>query len=346
MKQKILILAALAMILPANARNYRSYEERANHFITLSLGGGESNTLSSQAGLADVPKVTDALGADALLGLGYEIRFRKVFIGLQAQLDYDLTRQKIGYFEETRDGYADLVYGSDGSRQIVSYKYMYDAYTESQSHLQGSGQLHVGGNIGKYAYLMAGAKFSASFNSGYFADVMLSTTKIYTGVMAPTIGNLSDKDGAYSSHLVNPKPNYHYTDPEEDKNALRANPFRFKVSPLIEAGVRLRVPSNSGRVGMRLGVYAEWALPIMNKNIQGANLIVYDEIERNIADGHPIVPESRRLLDERLRINSILNTNVIVRDNILSLTQLTVGIKWTVLFNVTAPRHFCVLCED
>lgn len=347
MKKTILVLAAMAMMLSAQARNYRSYEERANHFITFSLGAGECNTLSSQAGLKNMPKVTDKLGADALFGIGYELRYRKFIFGLQAQLDYDLTRQSISHFEEDRAGYADNVISSIGTRENVTYRFMYNSYIESQNHLQGAGQLYLGGNLGHYAYLLVGAKFSASFYSGYHADILLSTTKIYDNVMAPIIDNLSDKDGAYSSHFVNPKPSYQYTDPDPDNNALRANPFRFKVSPLVEAGARLRIPSQSGRVGMRLGVYAEWAMPIMNSNLQGANLIVYDELESHrLADGRIVIPETRAKLDERLRINSILNTNVINRSSFLSLTQLTVGIKWTILFNVTAPRHFCVLCED
>ena len=126
---------------------------------------------------------------------------------------------------------------------------------------------------------MAGAKFSASFSANYYADVKLSTTKIYTGVMAPIVGSPSNINGAYVSHWVNPKPSYTYSDPQVEKDGLKANPFRLKVSPLVEAGVRLRVPSSSGRVGMRLGIYAEWALPIQSNTIQGANLIVYDYLE-------------------------------------------------------------------
>ena len=348
MKKATLILVALAMMLSATARNYRSYDERANHFITLSLAAGESNTFSSQAGLKDVPLVKDAIGADALLGVGYEIRYRKVFLGLQAQLDYDLTRQRIDYFMHDRPGYIDNLISSAGTRAQIEYRYMYDAYTECQNHLQASGQFHIGGNIGHYVYLMAGAKFSASFSANYYADVKLSTTKIYTGVMAPIVGSPSNINGVYVSHWVNPKPSYTYSDPQVEKDGLKANPFRLKVSPLVEAGVRLRVPSSSGRVGMRLGIYAEWALPIQSNTIQGANLIVYDYLEsfKDNQTGLNTIPGSVNQLDERLLINSILNTNIINRKDILSLTQFSVGIKWTVLFNVTAPRHFCVLCED
>lgn len=348
--RKYILLASIfaGLCCTAEARNYRSYDERANHFITLSLGAGESNTLSQQEAGTTLPKVTDALGADALLGAGYELRYHGFILGLQAQLDYDLTRQSLGYFSDTRTGYIDNVYGSDGIRQTdLSYIYMYDSYVEAQNHLQGSGQLYVGGNLGRYVYLLAGAKFSSSFYSGYHTNIMLSTTKVYKDVIDNVVGTLSDRDGAYSTHSLTPRPSYHYTDPAEDANALRANPFRFKVSPMVEVGARLPVTSFSGRVGMRLGVYAEWAIPVMNSSSAvGSNLVVYDQLEARRHEGFVVIPESREKLDQLILTNSILNTNLISHASPLSLTQLTVGIKWTVLFNVTAPKHFCIICED
>lgn len=347
MKKTILLLVAAMMVISVEARNYRSFDERANHFITLSLGAGENNTLTSQKGLENVPKVTDILGADALFGLGYELRFHKVFVGLQAQLDYDLTRQSLSYFEETRKGYIDNVVGSDGIRQEnISYRYMYDSYQEAQNHLQGSGQLCVGGNVGQHVYVLAGAKFSASVRSGYHANIMLSTTKIYNDALAPEVDKLSDKDGAYGTHLMDPKPSHLYSDPQEDDSYLTANPFRFKVSPIIEVGARIRIPSASGRVGMRVGAYAEWAIPVMGSTEQGSNLVVYDHLEYFKHGGYTVIPNTRQYMDELIKVNSVLNTTNISRANALSLTQLTVGVKCTLLFNVTAPKHFCILCDD
>ena len=62
---------------------------RVNHYLALSLGGGESNTFTSIADNAS----KDQAGGNALFNIAYELRKDRFFFGLGAGIDYHYTRQ-------------------------------------------------------------------------------------------------------------------------------------------------------------------------------------------------------------------------------------------------------------
>ena len=135
--------------------------------------------------------------------------------------------------------------------------------------------------------------------------------------------------------------------------------YQFLLSPSLEFGARLRIPSYSGRIGMRLGVFAEWGVPI-NLNTRTMEIVDYSVIHSNIVqrdylqdaannvrvDVVGVEVPTKEALQKGLIVNSVLHSNLINHAGALAITQFTFGIKWTILFNVTAPRHYCVICED
>ena len=342
--------------MSAEAKKHYTYSTRPNHFITMSVAGGYSSFIDIESPVASNNGIslTKLPGAATIGSIGYEMRYRRWILGLNANIDYTLSRHSIAHFSQTFDNYVDNVPSIstnwngqtmqyiDRGYSPLSYTYDYYDYVESQQTMHVSAHLYSGANIGQYCYALVGVRFSLPLKSTCKAGFNLSTIKVYPNTNTPQsqYGNQSNI-------------RYEITNPNGSGNI-----YKYMLSPSVEFGARLRIPSNSGRVGMRLGVFAEWGIPLeVNKNM--LDLIDYSIIHSNVVTKQYLqnlpndwvnvtgveVPDKQQL-ESGLIVNSVLNTNLINHAGALSITQLTIGIKWTILFNVTAPRHYCVICED
>ena len=117
----LLLILSTAVGLQAGGRKF--VQNPVNHFITISLGGGEGNTLSA----FQIPNSKDLIGADALFGIGYELRKNKFFFGFGAQADFDLTRQRLGDFVgyDSNGGWR-----RDFENDAHVYSYRYSNFTD------------------------------------------------------------------------------------------------------------------------------------------------------------------------------------------------------------------------
>lgn len=355
----IVLCLVFVGIIPGEAKKHYTYSTRPNHFITMSLAGGYSSVISSRSPIAEASTIslTSLPGAATIGSIGYEMRYRRWILGLNANFDYTLSRHGISHFTQKFDGYVDDVQTTlnvwdsknqqfttiDYGYSPLSYVYDYYDYVESQQTLHISAHLYTGANIGHYCYGLVGVRFSSPLQTACKAKFNLSTLKVYPNTNTPEsqYGNGSD----ISYEVSNPN----------GSSML----YQFLLSPSLEFGARLRIPSYSGRVGMRLGVFAEWGIP-MNLNTHTMDIVDYSVIHSNIVqrdylqdpannvrvDVVGIEVPTKEALQNGLKVNSVLHSNLINHTGALAITQFTFGIKWTILFNVTAPRHYCVICED
>ena len=355
----IIMCLTFVVTLPAEAKKHYTYSTRPNHFITMSVAGGYSSFIDTKSPIAinnDI-SLTNLPGAAAIGSIGYEMRYRRWILGLNANIDYTMSRHGISHFTQQ---FSDYVDNEPTISQIMinqtlntinmgysplTFIYDYYDYVEAQKTMHVSAHLYSGANIGQYCYALLGVRFSLPLLSNCNAGFNLSTIKVYPNTNTPQAqyGNQSN----ISYKIKNPNGS--------------GNIYQYLLSPSLEFGARLRIPSNSGRVGMRLGVFAEWGIPL-NVSNKMMDLIDYSVIHSQVVakqylqnpsdpvngwvDVIGVEVPSAEVLQKNLIVNSVLNTNLINRVGALSLTQLSVGIKWTILFNVTTPRHYCVICED
>ena len=309
-KAVYILLMVFGTVATAAAQFHKTTDGRVNHFVTFSLAGGEANYFSSRA-KDNTPYVKDKLGADAIFMLSYEIRKEWFIFGFGAQADYDYTRQQVNDF-------ADIYERKDREDEDIYYAYRYSDYGDEQHVLNVSVPLYVGANIGRLLYVLAGAKVSIPMLSLHKTTTDLST------------------DGTYRRfiHTIEDAPSYGYYAIDEYSYSSAFDAPEIKVSPFAEFGFRIPVRSKSGRVGMRLGLYAEYGIPLSVNNKM--MLVDYSYVDKS-----PFT-QTKEQLRSSIVFNSPLNTNIVSS----KLSQLSVGLRWTVLINVTPPEHICMCDRD
>lgn len=300
-----LTVLLLSIACGAGAQGRRFNMNPVNHFITLSLGGGEGNTLSSFT----IPDSKDLVGADALFGLGYELRKNSFYFGFGAQADFDLTRQQLGAFVEAFQKV-------DFENDPHTYSYRYTRFTDVQRNLQVGVPVYFGYYFNPYVYGMLGAKFCYSFWMTHTATTDLSTDGTYARFAEPITER--DRYGFY------PIDTYTYSGPTFGE---------MKVGPTLEVGAKVPFYTASRRIGLRVGVYAEYLIPL------------------NFTNDVPLVDYSRVESDPNKLNQADLKTNIVFNSAITSPYQkraahnLAVGVKLTLLFNVT-PVHKMCNCDN
>lgn len=300
-------IVSILLLLVSVAASAQYSTGRVNHYLALSLGGGESNTFTSFASNSSFSK--DQAGGNALFNIAYELRKDQFFFGLGVGVAYNYTWQKTEPFCNTFSR-------TDREGDDIIYTYQYTDYCDRQHVLSVGIPVYFGGYIGSYAYILAGAKFSFPIFADHYTTTMLSTNGTYTRFIhtienAPTYGYFPAEEYAYSQT---------YTDPV------------LQIAPMMEAGARL--PLHSRRIEMRLGVYAEYHIPI--SYIHNLPLVDYSQM--------PTTPANEQTLQD---MHNLLIFNPLIQSNLQGKTwsQLTVGIKWTCLFNLTRQTHPCRCLE-
>lgn len=289
------------------AQYHKATDKRVNHYLTFSLAGGETTQF--------LPLTDDAIaiktmpGADAIFQLTYELRKGNFLMGLGAQVDYDYAWQKV-------DSFAQVFDRKDFQFEEIWYAYRYSDYRDRQHNLQVSVPLYMGANIGHNFYVLAGAKVSLAFVTQHSTTTYLSTAGTYKRFIhtienAPTYG-------------------YYYTDLYKYKAGWDAP--QLKITPMAELGYRIPTESNSGRIGMRIGAYVEYGIPLsLSRNL--------DIVDYSRVDDNPFT-QNKENLTENIVFNPIVNTTFLAKP----FSQLTVGVRWTLQINVTSPEHVC-MCD-
>lgn len=308
-KIQCLAIAVLFFETGVFAQFHKSTDNRVNHYLTFSLAGGGAYQFTHLTD--DAPAIQDQLGADALFQFSYEMRKAAFFFGLGAQADYDFSRQYIDTFTHVFDRI-------DRVDEPVWYSYRYREYSDRQHTVQVSVPLYLGAYLGRYAYVMAGAKVSLALYGVHQTNTLLSTAGTYKRFI----------------HTIENAPSYGYYAEDEYAFSGAYDAPSLKISPMVEAGARIPINSRSKRLSMRVGAYVEYGIPLAFTN--RSEMVDYSRVTQ--------IPTmlSKRNLQENIVFNPVLNTTYQEK----AFSQLTIGLRWTLLINVTPPEHVCMCDAD
>lgn len=311
-KRTVLFILLAAVCTTAAARTGTKYKKGSGiqHYITLSLSGGEGNMMTRA--LDDYPFIHNNVGADGQLHIGYELRQQNFVFGLGIGGDYDLHRQSI---DSLKDNYE----RRDREADAITYTYAYRDYKDLQQLVNLSIPIYFGGYLTEGLYLLAGVKFGIHMWNTHRVETELETYGTYHEFIH-TIHH-SDFYGYYN------EAHYSY------RSAFPAP--SMKVSPMVEIGYKIPLQTKSKRVEMRVAGYAEYGIPLSQQN--GLRMT---DISRT--DINPVTQNQANL-----RENIILNAPVATewqKDG--KSCNLQVGVRFTCLFNVTPQKKFCMCSPE
>jgi len=303
-------MAMVSVFAGVQAGGNRFRQNPANHYITVSIGGGEGNTLSKFS----IEESKDLIGADALFGIGYEIRKNNFIFNLGVQADFDYTRQQLGDFTESERR------SHDFENDAHTYNYRYSQYTDLQRNMQVAVPIGIGMYFPNRLYGIIGAKFVYSIWNDHSASALMST------------------DGQYDRYFqpITDMPEYGFY-PQDTYTYSGSATQEMKVGPTLEFGVRLPVYSRSHRIGIRAGLYAEYLIPLVfgDYSSKQVSLVDYSGVDKET------YPQNQQQLKESIVFNSALNSTYLQH----AAQNFSVGVKFTFLFNVTPVQHICN-CEN
>gem|GEM_PF-1831906 len=317
-KNIILSVVVLAS-LPLGAQYYNSLSNKPQHYLMLSLQGGESNSLSkAQEGI----NLKDKAGAGAGFDFSYEVEYHRFFFDAGLTVDYGYTGQWLDSLVET-----DSRITADYEGHEVEYQYVYDDLLERQHRLSAGLRIAFGYWFHQYVYGSVGAKLKIPVLAMYNTDTRLLTQGVYDFGSEPlrSIPEIGRDLNAYG----------YYADSDFSYKSDGGKAIRAALPELaLTAEIGGRIPLKSKKTGMRAGVFAEYAMPI--GSVKRGMLGVYDKVN---SDPSALTEADMR---QNLALNSVLDTELLKRNTHF----LTVGVRLTVMFNVTRDAVPCRCTPD
>lgn len=292
------ILLCWAVLAPVQAQ-----EAKAWSYLSLSLSGGEGNTLCMEK------SVKDKMGADAQVRFSYELEHRFFFFNFGVGAQYGYTRQ--GLLPWT-----DAFSRTDKDHELHSYQYCYSDYQERQHTVAFTVPVQLGFYMTEQFYMAVGATFSLPLVKQYAGEATFHTQGVYPWAQQP-FQNVPAY-GFYTWDIYKDKGNYHS--------------MQYGIAPTLEIGYDL--PHKTDRYFMRIGAYAEYNMVIGNwaKSV----LVDYSAVDANPST------LSQENLKANLRLNSVLDSERLSNPY----ARMAVGVRFTVLFDVTHQQKICVICDD
>lgn len=275
------------------------------HYLALQLGGGEANNIATHS---DIKLAAGAAGNVAFL---YEMHKGSFLFGLGVGAQYQFTGEKL-------DTYTESFARVDRSGEPVQYEYVYSDLKNNEHDVRITVPVYFGLEWGGVGYTLLGAKVSYALLTSYRTTTDMLTQGVYTWGIEP-IRSEGVNDCTPLGYY--PKQSYSSNGKYEE---------RLWVALSLEAGAYL--PLNINKVRMRIGAYVEYAFRI--GAMPTLPLADYSKVDaspytQNMAD-----------LQQNLLLNPVLNSSLISNQ----LHNMEVGIRWTVLFDVThhTPPCHCV----
>lgn len=268
------------------------------HYVGLSLAGGEANTLPLKASASVKP----LLGGEGQAMFLYEAQGSRMFVQIGAGADYSLTQLRMSDLIESREA-------TDITKEAHLYQYRYTSITERQRMFAPQVMAQLGFLPVENLYLALGVKVTLPLISDYASSARMATTGSYERWEADYIEN-RPQYGFY------PETEYGYSD--------KFSPVKTYISPTLEIGGNW----NLRRTTLRAGLFADYGFRIGDKLSEP----VTDYSKVDISPSS----QTQQNLSDNIRINSILNS-----EYISDFSHLTIGIRFTVLFNVTTFKVPC-----
>lgn len=300
-------MAALSLCtVPSAAEYYNSLSGKAHHYLGISLGGGEANNAGKTLYNLATP-IAHRGGAAADLSLLYEVQYHGWIMGFGIEGQYQ-------YLRDTVADFADTEARVDRDGEPVRYGYTYQQYHETD-HVVGVGiPVYFGRNFGNWVYALLGAKFTLPLWAQYNVQTDMATQGEYAWNIDPV---RSDAHNDFSSLGYYKNQPYSYTQTYSEY---------MRVAVVAEVGAN--IPIQAKKTRLRAGVYGIYGFRLGQSNNYG--VADYSRVDKN--------PLTQSLANLRRNIT----WNAVNTSYISALPgNLGVGVKLTVLFDVTVEKPIC-----
>ncbi|MCQ2347668.1 MAG: hypothetical protein MJZ65_00595 [Paludibacteraceae bacterium] len=280
---------------------------RPTHYLALQLGGGEANNIMPHS---DIKPDAGAAGNVAFL---YEMHKGSFLFGLGVGAQYQFTGEKL-------DTYTESFARVDRSGEPVQYEYVYSPLNGREHDVRITVPVYFGLEWGSVGYTILGAKASYSLVSSSRTTADLLTQGVYAWGIEPI-----RTEGVNDCTPLGYYPKQGYASDDTYEECLW-------VALSLEAGAYL--PININKVRMRIGAYAEYAFRI--GSLPSLPIADYSKVD--------VSPYTQNMVDlqQNLLLNPVLNSSLISD----RLHNMEVGIRWTVLFDVTHHTPPCHCMRD
>lgn len=268
------------------------------HFVGLTLAGGEANVFAHQPSITIHPL---AGGAGQAMFV-YEARANIVYIQAGAGVDYQFMRSRIGSFVEERNAV-------DITREQHIYQYRYSSLTEQQQLFNAQLMAQVGFLPTENIYLSLGLKMKFPLSRHYSSSANMLTAGKYE---------------RWAAEYIEDRPQFGFYPETEYSYSGKFFSLKTWLTPTIEIGGTWDI----GRTTLRGGIYADYGFRLGDKFAN--NITNYANVNLNASS------QSQENLHDNIRLNSILDSHYLK-----TFSHLEVGLKFTVLFNVTTFRVPC-----
>ncbi len=321
--------------VPARNR-YHSMLNPSNHYLAVSLGGGEANNIR----VHKADSVANQAGGAAHLALHYEWRKKAWILGLGVEAQYQFLHDKMlsvplaDSEQDLRHYRPTMQIGEttiDFGEADWNYVYTYQQYHERVHTASCAFALYAGYTFAESWYVLAGAKFSLPLYASYRVETTLQTDAHDDREDNPIrelydMMDLTDEDrrtglaayGIYDSHTYSYQSTY--------REYLR-------IAPMVEAGYYLPTPWKKNR--LRLGVYVTYGFRLGKTATD--HFADYSKIDKEWGNDHQSIE----------KLQNTIAWNPLVRSDRYASSlpnNLEVGARLTFLFDVTHTPKIC-MCE-
>lgn len=317
------LLFACNLLAQKSEPVYNTYAGRKpRHYIAASIGGGEANNFGKHAN-SPADTIRHLGGAGANFGLHYEIQRRSWIFGVGVEAQYQYLRDRLSPFTEMEDSlraYTIVETGwSEPYLDSIAYSYRYADYKESGHHGSVAVSIYGGKEFMEAIYLLLGVKLTIPIQSWYDVAARISTSARYSWAIddLSSMGILNDDElhvyGVFKERKYNDHNNY--TD-------------YLRIAPFFELGYN--IPLRAAKTKMRVGVYGSYGFRLGNN--PGNKLSDYSNVNKNWGDA-----QTTEMLDKKIKWSPLNRSNRYKSPP----QNLEVGVKFTVLFDVTTEKKIC-----
>ena len=300
----ILLLGILcAPWAKAQSEYYSVSSNRLTQHLAISLGGGEANRIRMKT-----DEIKNKAGGAASFALHYEMQYRSWMWGVGLEGSFQYLHDQVLPFSDSFERY-------DIDGEEVCYEYVYTAYNERNQIASLRIPIYLAKRFGN-VYTLLGVQLQIPVWSKYDVATDMYTQGTYPWSITPVV---SEGINDFSSLGFYPQQNYTQT------NTYKEN---LHVAPFVEVGYEF---FRTDKVNMRAGAYGMYAIP-MTSAAERISLADYSGIDTNPKT------QSQANMEQNIVWNPLINT-----DKYSSAPhRLEVGVKLSILFNVTIEHHKCM----
>lgn len=292
---------------------------RPTHFLSLSLAGGEGNTLSFGHEKSRLSKdVIDMAGADAQFAIAYEFQYRKFIVNAGVAGSYMLTRQRIGGI--VTDDFSGV---NKGNTYI--YSYAYSQMSDCQKNVYAEVPIQIGYMFTPEIYALIGAKFKMNMFNTHDLQAEMHTVLDMTASDAATVF-----DG--SKGAVGPEGTMGVCPSSNFQSSGTYDASKFNLALTAEVGYMIPVPAKVKRVRMRAGAFFEYGMPVPSYALdKESSMADYSSVGTNYLNN------TTSLLSSSVQLPCMLEMGHLSK----FAHTMAVGVRFTLLFDVTDYSFPC-----